>query len=278
MLRLLHYVLAEQGHLPPFPVEQWGPAPPALPEQIAKQTPGGIGSILWSDVGYKFYEKCTVGLDRSGWKVHKEECSEVIWKILSTDEQADEGTYKWEWIYQKDIPALSEEIKAISIDGLKRRTADSTLYAPDPTSPGLLDWIQVRGPWLSHTKPKSPNQPFGLRTKTRDGKDSIVLFSPYGENIGKRLLITLVHDVQPDQLPSLLAKLDAQGREAGRTEGWVWGLELDSELVKAWQALPGREAVPAPRQEIDGHLLGIAWYGAEEDQGEFVERQMWDWC
>jgi hypothetical protein len=277
MLRLLHYVLAEPSRLPPFPTEEWGPAPPALPEHIAKRVPNGIGSILWSDVGYKFYEKCTVGLDRPGWMVHKEQCSEVVWKILPPSEQ-DEEAYKWEWIYQEDIPALSEEMRAIGIEDLKRRTADGTVYAPDPTSRGLLDWIQVRGPWLSHAQPKTPNQPFGLRTTTRESKDSIVLFAPYAENIGKRLLITLVHNVDPDQLPSLLAKLDAQGAEAGRAEGWVWGLDLDSELVKAWKALPGRETIAGGRKEIDGHLLGVAWYGAEEDRGEFVERQMWDWC
>lgn len=29
-----------------------------------------------------------------------------------------------------------------------------------------------------------------------------------------------------------------------------------------------------------GHLLGVAWYGAEEEMenAEFVDRQMWNWC
>lgn len=241
--------------------------------------PGAIGSILWSDIGSQFYEKCTIGTSRPGWVVKEHHVTELVWTVLpaSSTRSETEGEYKWEWIMKDELPTIANKLKEGVKADLQSRRADGTVYRPDPTSPGLLDWINVRGPWLSSVQPQG-DEPLGIKTVSPDGVETIVLFCAYNEHIDKRLLITFIHNLTPAQLPSLLAKLDTVAHRAGRIEGWIWGLDLDSELVGAWKGLKDRNVVTGARAEKAGHLLGVAWYGDEQDKGEFVDWQMWDWC
>lgn len=87
MLKLLHYCLADPSNLPAFPSE-WG-APPCLTSAERKQVPYGIASMLWSDVGATFYEKCTIGRDLPGWVLLEEENQEVVWKLQTPKEEKD---------------------------------------------------------------------------------------------------------------------------------------------------------------------------------------------
>src|SRR6478735_7386595 len=106
MLQLLHYMLADPVNLPPFP-EAWGSHPPRpihqkpsphvsfpLPGQRSVSLadlqrgirpdflPAGIASILWSDVGYTFYEKCSIGETLPGWVADAKENTEIVWSLL----------------------------------------------------------------------------------------------------------------------------------------------------------------------------------------------------
>ena len=249
-----------------------------MPKEFEGDLPSGIGSILWSDVGSKFYEKCTVGQSRPGWVVKENQVTELAWKVLPDGDSAVvDDKYRWDWIKSDQLPEVAEKLKKAAKADLESRTAEGTVYRPDPTSPGLLNWIHVRGPWLSSTKPPA-DEPVGIRTTSAEGVETIVIFCAYNEHIDKRLLITCAENLLPEHLPSLLAKLDTVGNRAKRTEGWIWGVDLDSELVKAWKGLEKRKVTSGARAEMAGHLLGVAWYGDEADQGEFVEWQMWDWC
>jgi len=206
--------------------------------------------------------------------------TELVWDILpecSVTDSADAQTHKWEWISKAELPAIADKLKESMTSDLLDRKASGTVYRADPTSPGLLDWLNVRGPWLAYVKPQH-EEPLGIRTTSPDGVETIVLICAHNEHIGARLLITCVQNLTPDHLPSLLTQLDTVADRAGRKEGWIWGLELEGELVSAWKGLKGRNVVSGVRAEQVGHLLGVAWYGDENDQGEFAEWQMWDWC
>jgi len=113
-----------------------------------------------------------------------------------------------------------------------------------------------------------------------NGKETIVLFTTHNPPIGPRLLITCIHNLDPCDLESLLLVLDTVGSEAGRIEGWVWGLDPSSELVKNWTAMAERDVQTGRRAEKMGHLLGVAWYGSEEERegAELMDGQMWNWC
>lgn len=64
MLQLLHYLLAAEEHLPPFP-EEWG----SPPDAALRLAPARI-STLQSGIGEVFYAKCRKGLGEGsepGW-------------------------------------------------------------------------------------------------------------------------------------------------------------------------------------------------------------------
>lgn len=242
----------------------------------------GVGSILFSDVGYGFYEKCTIGLSRPGWKVRLEENTELIWDLRApgpspSPTSSVAATLDWTWITEEDYPEAQREIaRQVRVD-LGKGEAEKTVWQCDPASPGVLTWLAERGPWLGSTQPSSP-PPLGLRLVNPDGKETIVLFTAYNEHVGSRLLITHIANLLPEHIPSLLVKLDEAGAQAGRREGWIWGLRGDNPLVRAWNEDSGRNVRVGSRKEFDGHLLGVAWYGPEGEEAELVDRQIWHWC
>jgi hypothetical protein len=99
--------------------------------------------------------------------------------------------------------------------------------------------------------------------------------------ISRGLLVTYVHNLRPEQLPTLLLALDEAGAMAGVNEGIVWGIPPESELGRAWVRQQGRGAVASTRPEKDGHLLGVAWYGDggnPEEQAVLADSQLYSWC
>jgi len=275
MLRLLHYILADPNLIPPFP-SQWGAPPPSLASNF--NVPIAIASILWSDVGLTFYSRCTVGPNRPGWVVKEDANQEVVWKLLPVNNPGDVQT-PWSLIYEADFPEIGQTLSvAVRKDLETAIESPGTLFRNDPATPGTLSAVPVRGTYIEPSLTAPP--PFGARFTSSRGEETIVLFTAYNRNIGSRILITYIHNLHPDDLPSLLRLLDTIGLKAGRTEGWIWGLVPSSDLAKAWLAASQRDVKIARRAERFGHLLGVAWYGSEEDQegAELVDGQMWNWC
>jgi hypothetical protein len=135
-------------------------------------------------------------------------------------------------------------------------------------------------------RPRSENwldiyntEPVGIRLPAEEGgEDAIVLFACSMGKIGKALLVTYIHNLDIGRLPILLEALDEAGSKAGVEEGWVWGISPESELGKAWSGQDGRDIKGGRRDEIDGHLLGVAWYGPQQERGVMLDTQMWNWC
>ncbi len=79
-MQLLHWVLAREEYLSTqvFPEAEWG----QKPERVDGAGNGWV-SVLWSDVGPRFYEECGMGVvgnnNRDGWVV-KDPLS-TIWKL-----------------------------------------------------------------------------------------------------------------------------------------------------------------------------------------------------
>lgn len=296
MLKLLHYCIADPTNMPSFPSE-WG-APPVVTEQDRKIVPFCLASTLWSDVGSNFYEKCTVGRDRPGWVSRDEEKREVVWKILPSASASDleldaksdsneESSSEWKWIHLADLETANSNGVGADMSIAARQTllqanGETTLFAHDPAPPSCLAAVPLRcfdARPSSWTVPAS-EEPVGIRIPptSPEGKEALVLFVWSDNMIGPRVLITHIANLTPDQLPTLLQALDKIGNQSGRKEGWVWGLDPESELVKAWKGMPGRETSVGNRPEYDGHLLGTAWYGKEEERGFTVDVDMWSWC
>lgn len=90
-------------------------------------------------------------------------------------------------------------------------------------------------------------------------------------------MITFISNLAPAQLSLVLRACDKLATDAGHEEGWVWGVNGDVGLVKAWDEEPGREIKVGRRPEQHSHLLAVAWYGAEEEKRTIMESQMWSW-
>ena len=278
MLKLLHYHIAETEYLPPFP-SAWGAPPPPLSAEDRERIPRAIASILWSDVGSTFYEKCTIGESRPGWVTEDANVTELVWSLRSDTEASSEedSSVPWQSFDVASLPALGEEMSAYVKKDMAEQTADRPLWTIDPASPGLFSFVNVRGAKFT-AAPRPEDEAAGYRTTNADGSETVVVYTSYSDIIGPRVLICYAHNLRSEHLPSLLAKLDKSGKKAGKKEGWVWGYPLDDEIVRKWKELPGRKVTAGRRGEEMGHLLAVAWYGAPEQRGTLLDKQVWTWC
>ena len=77
MLCLLHWVISgrtSEYNLPHFPVE-WGAPPPEVAE-----VGNGVFSVLYSDVGEKFYKQAGPGMEKArGWEARGP--ISTVWEI-----------------------------------------------------------------------------------------------------------------------------------------------------------------------------------------------------
>ncbi|WWC90850.1 uncharacterized protein L201_005787 [Kwoniella dendrophila CBS 6074] len=279
--RLLSLLHSRLSNLPP-------PSFDALPDKSESSSseiciPKACGSILWSDVGSKFYSKCSPDSDRQGWVVDDHQVTELVWKILPTS-GSEQLEKVWEWIYLSDLSSINHTLSQGAKENLRKvDTSERSVYIHDPASEGTTSFIPLKGTWQ---RPLIMNpEPIGLKYKSdiqgQEEEETIILFSLRTINIGDRLLITYIHNLKSERLPSVLKALDIIGRKANQEEGWIWGLNAsnDDELIKTWQddSKGERQVKFGRRKEIDGHLLGVAWYGDKEDKGELVDGQMYTW-
>ncbi|ORY35378.1 hypothetical protein BCR39DRAFT_509147 [Naematelia encephala] len=284
LLRLLHYMIAEPTFLPCFP-STWGNPPPCIPDNMARYVPKAISSILWSDVGSIFYERCTIGESRKGWVVRDDQCFELVWK-LHPPPLTDTISESIEELH--DVSGIADEMTASHLNKLRDIDIDNcgqSVWTTEPSSTGVMDFIAEKGKYGSQSEERdsSKAEVRGLRyhgSKKDGSDDTVILFTPYNINIGARLLITatLGLEAHPERLEALIGALDKYGIAAKRTEGWIWGLGDDSEVVRRWKSLDGREVRCGRRAEKDGHLLGVAWYGHEGDSADMLDTSMWSWC
>ncbi|KAK4685308.1 hypothetical protein P7C73_g4848, partial [Tremellales sp. Uapishka_1] len=262
LLRLLHYHLADNADLPPFP-SQWGPPPPKPSAKIPKS----IASTLYSDVGADFYRNCTIGTSLPGWVVDPKANVELDWELLPVEEEAK--TNEWDLLHAKDMPEIEELLSNSLTQALKDSSEQQTIVVHDPSSVGSL-WIVAEKGAYGSTSTDSP--PLGARQD-----DTVVLFTATNVIVYEKLLVTCTHKVQSDGLASLLKILDRAGAKANRTSGIVWG--LDDETIATWKdeaERQGRKITVRERKGLLGHLLAVARYGKEK--GIVLDSQLWPWC
>jgi hypothetical protein len=204
-------------------------------------------------------------------------------------------------MYEKDVVAALPELSRAARKAIQDTDATGQpVITMDPANPGTVFYVPVRILWEKAQATDThirEARPMGIRvvnnntnnnnnTDSRDDsvdgnegseKSSIVLFAPKNKMINPRTLITMMHNVRPDHLPSLLGKLDEFAKEDGG-EGWVWGLQPEDELVKAWQGLQEREVKVSQREGVMNHLLGVVYYGPEGERPDFKSSDMWNWC
>ncbi|ORY22842.1 hypothetical protein BCR39DRAFT_550807 [Naematelia encephala] len=272
LLRLLHYQLAEPADLPTFP-PSWGEPPAQVTLSSPAHLPKAIASVLYSGIGPSFYAKCTVGLHRPGYLVNQSSCTELSWDILESPYDLSES--KFQWISLEDLPSVGHELSQIAskkLDGID--TSLRTAMVPDPATPGTISFVPSQAMRRAQSA-TAQALPCGVRFKGYDGEDVVVIFVNNFRSDDAGILVTLVSNLNVVNLELFLAALDTIAASVGTTKARAWGLHTDKELVQGWETLKGRN-LKIKQRETD--LLGVAWYGPEDEEWEMEDGEPWTDC
>jgi len=169
-----------------------------------------------------------------------------------------------------------EEATRATFEGIK---SDTAIIQTNPGNVGTLPFLPL---WsLAETTLEAEaraKHPFGLRKKHTDVKDTIVILTPGLKAIYGRMCITLHQNLRPEDVPSLLAKMDELAPAKETKEGQIWGLDPSGEIAKAFQAESEREVDQHIRQGMKGHLLAVASYLPNGEPVDLLDSQIWNWC
>lgn len=279
LLKLLHYVIASPDALPPFP-SAWGAPPAELDPSLRKAIPYATAAFLWSDVGPTFYEKCTIGEQLPGYVMEEDKNRALVWKVLPSTGEGAHGKSDWEWLYESDVPDVTKTFSKVVQNDVSRVSSTSrAVIRTDPANEGTLSFLPLRAFSQASLDPEvRKKHPFGLRRKNVNGDDTIVLLTPGLGAIYGRLCITIHHNLEPDHLPSLLAKMDELAPSRGTKEGQIWGLDPQEKLAKAFVGMKERDADVHIRKGIGAHLCAVASYLPNGERVDFQDSQIWNWC
>ncbi|RXK42122.1 hypothetical protein M231_00479 [Tremella mesenterica] len=305
LLRLLHYVLCSDP--PAFPTD-WGNFPTVLKDLVAEgqdpqlneegapptpmsaeviiekkslrttDFPKACGMLLSNDVSEAFYARCGLGPDGVGFIAPEEWQWELEWELGNGVDFSH-----WETLYESDIPPIAALLSRLSEQRVQATSStNKAVFCPDPASEGILTFASVRGAYGPQPAWRKFPQPLGIRLPAHKGTsgevhqdDTIILFALYNQQVGDGLLITYIHNLSPDVLPSALSALDRLISEqgAGWNMGRVWDLDSSNDLAAAWKQ-SGRRVNVNRRRGTGSHLLSWCFY---QGKTEVLDRQLWTW-
>lgn len=247
MMRLLHHILAPKESLPPFPAE-WGAPPTNIPPGLGNAR----ASVLYSDIGDKFYRNAGPDLNTPGWTVTNP-CQKTVWdttpaggeravlQILQEDSSAD--------IMERDAEVLLAELPTTT-----EVTPGTTIRFAFLPTPGLSTFQTARYQLNSPTAPGTDTwgtttamtQRLNFATWTFDPREDPPLLT----------FTRLRCDVE--NLAPLLDTAKIVSRKLGLKQIEVWN--LPPHLAARAESLGGKTSARTD------HLSSIAWYGGGEPQ------------
>lgn len=177
------------------------------------------------------------------------------------------------------MEGVTKELEDAFKADFKDVKSDQAAIQTSPANVGTLPFLPLWSLAEVTLEPEARTKhPFGLRKKNPNGKDIIVILTPGLKAIYNRLCITLHHNLRPEDVPSLLAKMDELAPAKDTKEGQMWGIDPAGELGKAFQALSEREVDQHVRQGMKGHLLAVASYLPNGEPVDLLDSQIWNWC
>jgi len=278
MMRLIHWVLAPEAVLPrdQFPME-WG-APPERPRFV----PDGVFSVLYSDVGKDFYERCgpfhDEGKERGGWLVRNP--VSTVWDLgnepqVSSSATMDD-TVAWRWLNESDVYQVWEMDAASIKEEMKPESASIASQVDFTFLPNKgvaeFQYERLRHFW-EMLDPRPIHWGVCIDTTPPSGLDASLFATwtldvrPPQEN---SLIITRLR-VSKRHFPELLKQVMSHARKHGVQKVEMWNLAL--ELRDIAHTLGGRTGVR------DDHLPSFKWYGKESPQDiAWLLNEKWAVC
>ncbi|KZO91145.1 hypothetical protein CALVIDRAFT_367691 [Calocera viscosa TUFC12733] len=251
MLRLLHHVIGIKGGLPEFPAE-WG-SPPS-----SEGFGDGKFSILYSDVGPKFYTTCGPTPSAPGWIVQNP--YEVVW-TLEGHTDGDQSRVKLlkdtdlEDVLAKDAALIKKEmvgatgpcVSFTANNGVNNYLVQRSIFRTVLTNGRRADaWGAVL--------PEHERQPFSFLTWTPDPLD---------------FTITRLR-ADPESLPVLIAAAKKIAAERKAVEIVAWA--VPEGLQEACKVLGGVQRTRT------NHLPSVHVYDADGEKFEWIHNEKFSWC
>ncbi|KAF8524162.1 hypothetical protein JB92DRAFT_2806591 [Gautieria morchelliformis] len=257
MLRLLHYVLASPGSLPPFPLE-WG-LPPVPPPGVQN----ACFSVLWSDIGPTYYETCGPSLEHRGWKL-----TGPVGTIWTTDPAATHPS-DVRWLSEQDCVELWKQDalylkECLMSSQLRGESSIRCTFLPDN---GVAAFQLRRARFFL---PALPDIPVPEKWGVIIPGVSPPTYATWITDIRPlpvALLITRIR-ASAETFPALLSAIMVAAKENAAATVEVWNLE--QHLVEIAHKSNGITA-----QRAAEHLPALAWYGsgiADDVQWLFNEK------
>ncbi|KAJ7293897.1 hypothetical protein C8J57DRAFT_1457858 [Mycena rebaudengoi] len=248
LMRLLHWVLADEALLPAgdFPAA-WGAPPLRLPGPAQARF-----SILYSDVGPTYYSACgPVPGDRGGWVMRG--ATTTVWDVASALPQAD-GLSQWTALDEAGVSKLWTEDAEKMWGDMKRGDAGlSFTFLP---THGVAAFQHRRLHILLDRLVKPPMTAWGAVSSTNTDAYATWTVDPIPPT-PSTLSVTRIR-ADPDVFPDLVGHMVEVARTHNLQHVEVWNLPEQLEALA--------RTLGARTFEREEHLPAFKWYGAESEE------------
>ncbi|KAJ7077205.1 hypothetical protein C8R43DRAFT_1092947 [Mycena crocata] len=262
MMRLLHWVIADEKLLPPtrFPT-QWGAPPPRV-----QGAGDGHFSALWSDVG-DFYHKCgpVRGTD-DGWEVKKSECTTTAWEVLQV-QPAIPNVEGWTWLDERGVSDLWDRDADMTKKHMNRNQTKGVSFSFLPNQGVAAYQLDNQNIFLDRLMPKVCKWGVVLRGERQVFASWTVIAKPPQP----RTLLLIRLQVPPKHFQELLNQIMefARQHQVERVETW----NLPEELQNLAAQFGGKTF----QRDLD--LPAIKWYrGADEKDIKWLNNERFCLC
>ncbi|EJT47825.1 hypothetical protein A1Q1_03286 [Trichosporon asahii var. asahii CBS 2479] len=223
MLRLMHYVVGDPKGLPPFP-KAWGEPP-------AERLGDARFSVLYSEIGNKFYSSCRVGDgpdSTEGWVEQRQDTR--TWYLQPGGPIENNGL--WEWLGRKDSIKLEHELSERFRQDLPNQgDPKKTRVAVLPTS--VIDYHIFR---FMEMFPDHPSPKFGcILPPDENGRRPFFIYSAVGKHPDAPHTLEIMHAQQPVPWAAVRAAAVHHGVEKVKLWGGYTGWDKEEGGVKVEQ-------------------------------------------
>ena len=256
-MRLLHWVTSgrtSEFNLPTFPVE-WGAPPPEVAE-----AGDGMFSILYSDVGEKFYKQAGPATEKAGgWEARGP--ISTIWEIpQKTGVRQGNPDSEWTWLKYGDLDTLwAKDVQLIrrTMENLPESSPDYHIERPKAFASYLSDEgvgsFHIFRSMFAADSIVSMDV-WGVEKRTTDiDQPTYATWSIDVRPLPPTLIVTRISAAE-SEFPDLLRHIQEAARRSGIGKMEIWN--VPKHLLKAATETGGKTF------ERKEQLSAIKWYGA----------------
>ncbi|KAL1685856.1 hypothetical protein GGG16DRAFT_97455 [Schizophyllum commune] len=255
MMRLLHWVIADERFMEAFP-EEWGAPPQRVPAAGR-----GYFSSLYSALGPEFYAKCGDTPSTKGWL--PKDSRSTVWELESSAKSASEPASGWKWLDDKEVGEVwDEDVPLIEKDVVE---LGKQLRKP------IASFLPNKGVAASDRLLYSPpHRPFSMKSYGIRSTTGELSYATWTVNLASKplgLILTRLRVYNAAQFRELMSAVLWYAKQNGFPSVETWNLA--SHLEDAAQEMAGVTSVR------EGNLPALKSYAVDDVEWAFNERFGW---